>query len=87
MFEQAWERQKGLCDICSEPLRRKAGRADSVSRDHCHRRNFPRALLHNRCNWVLGILEKFSIPAERFSEYIRKFETLTEHGKDTYSTP
>lgn len=44
-----WENQKGICNICREPIEEK-----DIRVDHCHKTGTIRGLLHNGCNLLLG---------------------------------
>jgi ribosomal protein L32E len=49
-FKQMWERQHGLCDICTKPLT-----MNDVVVDHDHRKpKRVRGLLHRFCNKLVG---------------------------------
>lgn len=66
-FEEMWEKQSGLCDLCELPLP-----ADPFETriDHCHKQGHVRALLHNKCNIGLHYIEddKFLAAAIRYIE-------------------
>jgi hypothetical protein len=50
-----YESQKGLCDVCSEPLGSIVGRGTHL--DHDHSSGLVRALVHGRCNYLIGVVE------------------------------
>lgn len=55
-YEEMYEKQGGLCDICNRPettLGHK-GTLVSLSVDHCHKTGKIRALLCRSCNTMLG---------------------------------
>ena len=66
-FDEMWERQDGLCDLCFLPLPEKWS---LIFVDHCHKQGHVRALLHGRCNSGLGFVEndKFMANAFRYIE-------------------
>jgi len=61
-----WDRQVGLCALCSLPL------DDSVSIDHDHSTERVRGLLHRACNGLLGLIESVGFPAlnDRLTAYL-----------------
>lgn len=57
-FDEMWRLQGGLCAICKKQMTPHGKTADSAVRDHDHTKNTPRGLLCDRCNRLLGVLEK-----------------------------
>ena len=79
-----WEKQKGLCAMCQEPMLPRGKTARSVVVDHdakcCSSRGTccgqcVRGLLHSRCNIILGVLEKEGATLEAAQLYLRSYET------------
>lgn len=66
---QQFEKQKGICPICLEPL---AARLDW---DHEHDSGFCRELVHTGCNVFIGFVENHSGILDRVKEYLAKYET------------
>ena len=52
--KQMYDEQKGLCKLCGEPLPPDFRKA---SVDHNHDTDNVRGLLHQTCNWLVGIVE------------------------------
>ena len=75
-FEDMYQAQGGLCDICCVQMsmegRDKTGRTCCV--DHCHTTGNVRALLCLNCNQGLGKFLDDSEALERAAEYIRRHE-------------
>ena len=58
-FEALWQQQKGLCAICKKVLTKETGNGFvGHAVDHNHKTNRVRGLLCNRCNILVGFLEK-----------------------------
>jgi len=55
-FERMKLEQNGLCFICGKEGGTTKNTALYV--DHCHKKNVPRKLLCQKCNFALGILEQ-----------------------------
>jgi hypothetical protein len=70
-FDELWEKQSGLCDLCELPL---PATPSDIKIDHCHKQNFVRALLHHKCNVGLHYVEddKFLAQAIRYIERHRR---------------
>jgi hypothetical protein len=75
MFETAWTEQKGLCAVCGSIMLPAGFKRDSVQADHDHATGRPRALLHARCNLLLGMAIDSPQVLEAAANYLRK------HGK------
>lgn len=72
-YREMYEKQNGLCAICKEPPKAKAGRHAKVAAlavDHCHATGRVRKLLCTNCNLTLGAYEtnKSAIDAYLASE-------------------
>lgn len=68
--------QEDNCALCKEPLNGK------VVIDHNHSTGMVRGLLHNKCNMVLGYLEKnpdLVKLAENFIVKFARYTPLSEH--------
>jgi hypothetical protein len=72
-FARMWERQKGCCAICRDPLERPFV-------DHCHRTGKTRELLCTRCNSGIGL---FKDCPQRLS---RAIAYLQQHGENSDAT-
>ena len=59
-FEEAWEKQSGLCDMCECVLPLDFSK---IHVDHCHKTGYVRGLLCNTCNVALGYIENDKILA------------------------
>jgi hypothetical protein len=77
-FNGMWEKQGGLCSICSNPMLPKGKTAKSVVVDH-DRKCCPgrgscgkcvRGLVHSRCNIVLGVIESEGSTVEAAQKYL-----------------
>ncbi len=69
-FEAAWEKQAGLCAICSVPMIKGGQRVNSVCADHDHETGLPRDLICRTCNVGLGVYEK---RGTLFANYLARF--------------
>jgi len=76
MYEEMFEKQKGLCEICNRPETRKGASGD-VSRlavDHCHRSLKIRGLLCHDCNTGLGKFYDDITLLKKAIEYLKEHE-------------
>lgn len=66
-FDELYEKQSGLCDLCELPL---PDDPFKVCVDHCHKQGHTRGLLCPRCNIGLGYIEndKFVGAAVKYIE-------------------
>lgn len=72
-FEQKkakYKEQKGLCALCGLPLPEKVTRACT---DHDHETGQARGLLHQTCNFVVGIFEKYRLSEGSVLAYLAKY--------------
>ena len=77
-YDEAHEKQQGLCAICGMPeTAQRFGKVIRLSADHCHKTNNPRELLCFNCNSALGLLEDNPDRMIAASEYIKKHEQIT----------
>lgn len=67
-FEAMFERQNGLCPICTESLKR----GSSTHIDHDHDSGAIRGLLCSRCNQAIGLLRESTDNMERAIAYLRR---------------
>ena len=79
MSEEEYEIQStiqgGVCAICGGVNKSKNGtEPERLSVDHNHRTGANRALLCQRCNRVLGMIEDSQELAARIFEYLRKHD-------------
>lgn len=68
-YRKLWLKQKGLCGLCDRPLIVKrlvdvgslgqVGVGQGIDLDHGHHDGFARALLHGRCNRMVGVMDQF----------------------------
>ncbi len=66
------ERQEGLCAICEEPLGENR-RAHAVDHDHSDKgSDSVRGVVHDKCNALLGHIEKNSSLLPKIAAYLRK---------------
>lgn len=74
-FETQLIVQGYVCAICKKPNPAKNGNEpERLSVDHNHRTGENRALLCQRCNRVLGMLEDSQELTQRILEYLRKYD-------------
>lgn len=55
--ERMWQNQKGLCGVCGNPLPREV-MTNACDLDHNHVTGQLRALLHRKCNLIIGFIER-----------------------------
>jgi hypothetical protein len=74
LTEEYWDKQAGLCAICSVAMvRGEMNGMTTMHRDHDHATLKPRALLCQRCNTGLGKYEKWiKAMAPKFEEYLAR---------------
>jgi hypothetical protein len=65
-----YEKQRGLCGACGEPL----PEISKCHTDHNHATGTVRELLHPRCNWLVGILEKYATLLVSIAAYIARWK-------------
>jgi Recombination endonuclease VII len=53
-FDERWEKQKGLCAFCHEPMDYES---NSIHLDHDHASGRKRGLVHSRCNTMIAGIE------------------------------
>lgn len=73
-YDRLMQRQGGVCAICGQRERNKAGRRMPV--DHCHETGVVRGLLCSNCNGGIG---KFHDDTEKMAKAI---EYLKHHAKE-----
>lgn len=65
-FKKMLEEQKGRCALCNEPL------SSGWVIDHCHLTMKVRALLHNKCNQMIGFANEDPLRLEQAIAYLKK---------------
>ena len=76
-FQSMWDAQKGLCLVCSDPLRMdRSGHAV----DHDHATGRVRSILCSRCNCAVGQVREDERIALAVAEYIRTHCAANERG-------
>lgn len=70
-FDEMFEKQSGLCDLCEKPLPQ---RISYIAVEHCHKQGHVRALTCRWCNTGLGYIEndKWLAAAFRYIERHRR---------------
>jgi len=70
--EAIYAEQQGLCGLCGKPLPTEA-MCNDCDLDHNHVTGQHRALVHRKCNVILGIMEKNPELVPLTLEYLRKW--------------
>ena len=63
------KKQKGLCAICKKSQKHKR-----LATDHCHKKNFVRGLLCEKCNLLLGYANDNIQLLKSAIKYLKKYE-------------
>lgn len=66
-------KQRGLCEVCSTPLRSEGRGADRLCVDHNHTTGAVRGLLCTRCNTALGMVREDVNVLCALAEYLEKY--------------
>lgn len=69
-WQEMYERQQGICPICSTPV------DDGAAVDHDHTTGKVRGLLHSRCNLGIGVL------GDSADNLLRAYQYLTASSLD-----
>lgn len=80
-FDELWDKQKGLCAVCDEPMGRSGHGSNSVAVDHdrscCSGKKScgkcVRGLVHSGCNLVLGHSKESPDRLRKAAEYLERF--------------
>lgn len=75
-YNKMLKAQEGLCAICLQPEKQrcyKTGVTYNLSVDHCHKIGTIRALLCNRCNRTLGMVNDDIELLEHMINYLKSF--------------
>lgn len=85
-YARLWKEQRGLCGLCDKPLLvkrwvdvrggEKVGVGRGIDVDHAHSHGKARALLHGRCNRMVGVMD--SRHALLVLNYLLRHEGRTE---------
>ena len=81
-FNEMWEAQGGMCEICGVDMESmlKGGGAKNVSNtacvDHCHSTGVVRGLLCALCNKALGMFHDIPERLEKAATYLRKHSEI-----------
>jgi hypothetical protein len=81
-YLKLWEKQKGCCKICQEPLKEGWTKNHDKNRavvDHCHTTNKVRGLLCTMCNKGIGLLGDNSEGLYKAYLYLHNFENAQVH--------
>ena len=62
--------QGNRCALCDGQF----SKTDYAVVDHCHTRNKARAVLHNKCNLALGLMNDDPVKANRLFEYLMRHQ-------------
>lgn len=89
-FDKMILSQKNRCLICSQEF--SADNTDKAMRasvDHCHKTGRVRGILHGKCNWILGTVEKKKEFFTKAIEYLAKHDesitvTIWKHGRTSW---
>lgn len=73
-WDAMWERQKGICPICTRPMERGTGKHAT---DHCHATGRVRAILHANCNKAMGLMFEDTAALRRMIDYIEAHRAST----------
>lgn len=73
-YQAMWNRQNGLCEICSRPLLEIRG-SKGAAVDHDHATGKVRDILCGRCNSVIGFCEEDVTLMQKFIGYVEKHKT------------
>jgi len=65
-----YELQKGLCALCGLPLPEKIS---SACADHNHETGQMRGLLHQACNFIVGVYETYKLSEGSVINYLQKY--------------
>ena len=69
-WQRIFELQKGCCASCG---RHQSNVPKSLHVDHCHKSGKVRALLCDRCNRALGIMDEDAISIRKLAEYANEY--------------
>ncbi len=69
-WQRLFEVQKGRCASCG---RHQSSMPKSLHVDHCHKSGKIRALLCDRCNRALGIMEEDAVSIGKLAEYANEY--------------
>ncbi len=69
-WQRLFELQKGCCVSCE---RHQSSMLKSLHVDHCHKSGKVRALLCDRCNRALGIMDEDAVSIRKLAEYANEY--------------
>ena len=72
-----YQQQNGLCGLCSQPIP-----YEQCVLDHKHETGKRRALVHSRCNMLIGWIERFTGLVPTTLEYLRRHNEDYPEGRE-----
>lgn len=72
-YKKLFETQKGMCPVCNKSIQ---PRHKSTHLDHDHENGKIRGLLHNTCNFALGLIKENFDTALGLAKYIQEHKDI-----------
>jgi Recombination endonuclease VII len=67
-WQDLFDAQGGLCDLCGQP----PDAEERLSVDHSHDTGKVRALVHKRCNLIIDYFEKYRVACDNAPDYLER---------------